>query len=335
MSATSSDEDFASLFDDRDVRTVLEGTFQLRVYTCIKPRGRPRNTYWVYCEKNQENCVHTSLVDGVTGHVPCIKRMHGKEPCEELFIVEPSIGNPFGYVRGTRLRLGDRPYTVGGIEDVLECDLLDTASHDWKVTMTLVSDTEFPVHKEQNTDVASCVSQEVGKVNTTRLYTHPYEQIHRIQFMNRAKGWFRIKADLTYKGFYICTGVTDSFMFNNPRINKKRLKDYKPWEVKLMHVYVSHLNNQNAGEEQPDILEYIDHAVLMGAQVAHAMLLLDNALELVSHTKKNRRAQMHTPVVNARTAKKRTATHHPLEGEPAHKLHTSAPLASCRRGNFL
>lgn len=225
-------------------------------WTHKKGKRKPQQ-FWVYCEENQENYLRAYVqIDGQPSswnNFSAVAKLKGNE---NTLIFIQNMKQPGEKVDGLEMDISSMVgrHRAGHWGSYPRDELVVLSESDFKINLQLIADDCEPLHPEQGyATTVHVVTEGYTDVAAVEGKFLPLELTYRYLFKNRSKGWFRVQATMEYCGHIIVEGRSDLFMFNNPRmVKKKDLVPYQSDEIKFMQCYA--LASQRAGISDPAAL---------------------------------------------------------------------------------
>lgn len=220
--------DTNTIFDQAVAQENIGG-INFSVEWCTKKRTIRDQQFWVYCESTQDNFTRFTL------HVPSLHITANstimKDTHDSLYIVEDLS------VNSNVVKVYPLFCSSPTVLFVSKNNLLPLHSNDFVIQLYLTADDELPLHpNQQNAESVSFIA--VKLENHSNEPKFPIGFTYKMNFKNRAEGWFKIQLSLLYKDILIAQSFSAPFVFNNPRMKKvKEHRLYTPRELKFMHVY--------------------------------------------------------------------------------------------------
>lgn len=214
-------------------------------WTHKKGKVKPQQ-FWIYCENGQFNYLYVQLEVGGMEWSPVSFIGRSVDPSDPHFYLVSSSGGRDGNARFNGRRPTDMTlYSVVrihpdspsmGVVDHIDVSLLRRIHpREFKLSIYPEMDQTLPIHPNQGSLKSVIINEEMLEGNET--YT-PFHYSFRLLFRNRIDGWFKYNAALSYQGIELIRGQSEIFMFNNPRLTRKKaLSSYSAVEVKFMQCY--------------------------------------------------------------------------------------------------
>jgi len=250
ISSTPEEAHFTPMKDGQvDISFCVEWTHK-------KGKRKPQQ-FWVYCEENQENYLRAYVQIGNQPsnwtNFSTVAML--KDNAHTLIFIQ-NMKQPGDTVDGLEVDL-TAPQSSnhrGHWGSYPRDDLVQLSDRDFKIKLALVADNSQPMHPDQGfADTVHVVDEGYTDVAVSEGKFLPLELTYRYLFKNRSKGWFRVQATMEYNGQIVVEGKSDLFMFNNPRmVKKKDLVPFQSDEIKFMQCYA--LACQRSGVLDPAAL---------------------------------------------------------------------------------
>ena len=198
-------------------------------WTHKKGKIKPHQ-YWVYCEGKQQSYARLTL----------ISEGFNWSNISKIFLYDNSIvfaesfKSNLPYIRVLRCNQysGGFPY-----EDIVQTSKLQVVDYNLlKLQIKLKQDESLPIHPLQGS-VNEIQMNYQACADGDMTNNEPFTYFLQFSFRNRVEGWFYLECSLTYDNQVIISSKSDIFMFNNPRMKKrKEFKNYSPSQIKFMQI---------------------------------------------------------------------------------------------------
>lgn len=223
-------------------------------WTHKKGKRKPQQ-FWVYCEENQENYLRAYVqIAGEASNWNNFSAVAKLKGNEHTLIFIQNMKQPGDSVEGLELDLSSRQASghTGHWGSYRREELVLLSDQDFNINLKLIADNTQPTHPDQGyADTVHVVDEGYTDVAVGEGKFLPLELTYRYLFKNRSKGWFRVQATMEFNGQIVVEGKSDLFMFNNPRmVKKKDLVPFQSDEIKFMQCYA--LACQRAGISNPE-----------------------------------------------------------------------------------
>lgn len=215
-------------------------------WTHKKGKVKPQQ-FWIYCENGQYNYLYIQLEVGGIEWSPLSFIGRSKDPSDpHFYLVSTDCRDGKGHSRfGSRrtanislysvIRIHPDSPSVGVIDHIDVSHLRGIPSREFHLSIYPEMDQTLPIHPNQGSLKSVVINEELLEGNET--YT-PFHYSFRLLFRNRIDGWFKYNASLSYNGIELIHGQSEIFMFNNPRLTRKKaLSSFSAVEVKFMQCY--------------------------------------------------------------------------------------------------
>jgi len=225
-------------------------------WTHKKGKRKPQQ-FWVYCEENQENYLRAYVqIAGEPSNWNNFSAVAKLKGNNHTLIFIQNMKQPGDCVDGLEMDLTSFQGSdhTGHWGSFRREDLILLSDQDFNINLKLIADNAQPMHPDQGyADTVHVVDEGYTDVAVGEGKFLPLELTYRYLFKNRSKGWFRVQATMEYNGQIVVEGKSDLFMFNNPRmVKKKDLVPFQSDEIKFMQCYA--LACQRAGIAKPDVV---------------------------------------------------------------------------------
>src|SRR3990167_16887 len=172
-------------------------------------------------------------------------------------------------------QIGDfTPY----LDEVQTAKLTQIDRNKLKLNFILKEDEIPPVHPTQGPASEAQVTYESPITMDSNV---PFTFVSKFSFRNRVEACFHLEVHLSYDEITIIRSNSDIFMFNNPRMKKrKEFLNYSPAQVKFMQVY----NLTRTGDEQ----YWLDLGLQLGYSVERIFQMLELSNSVFTNTLKRK-----------------------------------------------
>lgn len=310
---------WAELFESERARDFIpfpNSVPQYQLYWTHKKGKKKPQQFWIYCEESQQNYVRVEFcAPGFTWSRNSAIFTHKQTGA--LVLIENFIDTKTDSFRCLICKT-DNEKTTFSIDTVQKSELEEVSSTDLQIIFKIKADSEFPIHPQQG-------KPEVVRINQNILHDKdlpfPFCYVGKFTFKNREEGWFRLEASLQFKEKEIFNGSSDLFMFNNPRMKKKKhLSCFSPPEIKFMQVYSLH---SNADQDY-----WYDLAMQLGYGSSRSLQLLSLASQIFNKNSRSSSNSIDLPNIQgfSSTTKSSLKTSSNLQKRPAQYDLPGAPV---------
>jgi len=222
----------ASLTEPPPEPTDSKTSIAFTIEWCHKKGKKKPQQYWVYCEESQLNYAKISLLSS-NFQWSATSKMMLEEKKKFIVFVEDSHKSTDN-VKAIYFDPKDN-YATARTGSFNPYNLTEVDPSRIRLQLQLIEDFHHPFHPHQGKATEVDVTQDFI---TQPVLPAPFLYLSKFTFKNRAEGWFRLNACLFYDDYQLISGNSEVFMFNNPRMKKrKEFLNYSPSQIKLMQIF--------------------------------------------------------------------------------------------------
>jgi len=237
-------------------------------WTHKKGKRKPQQ-FWIYCEESQQNYVRVEFSAPGFYWQRDSGIYHLKNQPDILVFSETSMRYPGEHLHCLYFNKQGNPML--GVRHMDPSLLVPISPSDLSIRFEIKADNALPIHPHQGKPEEVSIDQDIIY---DKEIPFPFCFIGKFTFKNREEGWFQLVSTLIYRGESIFSGTSDLFMFNNPRMKKKKhLSAFTPLEIKFMQVY-------SIGTTSIDQDYWFDLAMQLGFGSCRSWQLLSLANEI-------------------------------------------------------
>lgn len=207
-------------------------------WTHKKGKKKPQQ-FWVYCEDKQQSYARITLntnFDNISWTSASRMFIFVQNDARHLCFVQ-NYASKADVQKAICLQLIDENGCVGVEQTIPTRSLVPVDRSELELNFFLESDASSPVHPLQGNPIDVQMNCQTGSIECSDI-REPFQHTAMFSFKNRVEGWFKMKMVLSYSGVTLISSYSDTFMFNNPRLKKrKELAVHPSAVVKFIQCY--------------------------------------------------------------------------------------------------